>query len=276
MVSWVNGRLVDDPVVSAADRGLTVGDGAFETLRTYRGRPFAVRRHLARLRHSLTGLGLAAVAPDDELLRTALGEVTRAGAGTELRIRLTVTAGPGPAGSARTFVRPTVLCTASELPPWPATAVAACSTWTINERSPVAGLKTTSYAEKVVALAAAQERGADEALLANSRGELCEGTGSNVVVVRGGAVETPSLDSGCLAGVTRALVLRAAAEAGLRIHQRTMPFDALEDADEVLLLSTIRQVQPVVRLDDRELRPGPVGVALAEAFRTVTDGPGDP
>ena len=79
--------------------------------------------------------------------------------------------------------------------------------WVRNERSAVAGLKTTSYAENVVALAYAKERGAIEAVFANTRGELCEGTGSNVFVVRDGVVWTPPLDSGCLAGITRALAV---------------------------------------------------------------------
>lgn len=126
--------------------------------------------------------------------------------------------------------------------------------WVRNERSAVAGLKTTSYAENVVALARAHGEGASEALFANTVGRLCEGTGSNVFVVLDGELYTPPLVSGCLAGITRALAVEwtGAKEADL-------PFDALERAEEVFLTSTLRDVQAVHRVDGRTLAaPGPV------------------
>jgi len=133
--------------------------------------------------------------------------------------------------------------------------------WVRNERSPVAGLKTTSYAENVVALAYARERGATEAILANTLGNLCEGTGSNVCYVIDGEARTPTLASGCLAGVTRALVVDWC---GVREVDESM--SVLDEAEEIFLVSTTRDVQPVSRLDDRELGdPGPVTL---QAMRT--------
>jgi len=127
----------------------------------------------------------------------------------------------------------------------------------------VAGLKTTSYAENVVALAYASERGATEAVLPNTVGNLCEGTGSNVFYVVDGELRTPSLASGCLAGVTRALVLE-----WYGAREVDEPIEVVEGAEEVFLASTTRDVQPVHRWNERDLpAPGPVTAAVAEAWR---------
>ncbi len=134
--------------------------------------------------------------------------------------------------------------------------------WTRNERSAVAGLKTTSYAENVVALAHALRQDASEALFANTRGRLCEGTGSNVFVVLDGVAHTPPLASGCLAGITRALVIEWSGS-----QEADLPISVLREADEVFLVSTTRDVQGVHAVDDRMLdSPGPVTRAVAETF----------
>ena len=134
--------------------------------------------------------------------------------------------------------------------------------WTRNERSAIAGVKTTSYAENVVALAHAAERGATEAVFANTAGHLCEGTGSNVFYVVGGELRTPTLGSGCLAGISRALLLEW--YGGREVDE---PVGVLRDADELFLVSTTRDVQPVTRCDDRELAaPGPVTAKCQEVW----------
>src|SRR5207253_4095293 len=127
------------------------------------------------------------------------------------RVRVTVTGGPSPLGSERGPGSPTVIVAASALAAWPATVDVAGVPWPRNERGALAGLKTVSYAENVVALAWAHERGADEAIFANLAGRLCEGTGTNVFVAHDGRLLTPPLPSGCLAGVTRQLLLELAA-----------------------------------------------------------------
>ncbi len=126
----------------------------------------------------------------------------------------------------------------------------------------MAGIKTTSYAENVLALAFAKERGCTEAIFATTTGLLCEGTGSNVFVGIGGRLVTPPLTSGCLAGVTRDLVLEATDAV-----EEDISMEAFREADEVFLTSTGRDVQPVHRVDDRMLpTPGPLTRAAAEAF----------
>ncbi|MDH6131116.1 branched-chain amino acid aminotransferase [Kitasatospora sp. MAA4] len=259
---WLNGSLVaeDRAEISVLDHGLTVGDGVFETVKATAGRPFALTRHLDRLVRSATGLGLPA--PDLDEVRAGCAAVLAANPMPRGRLRITYTGGLAPLGSERGDTPPTLvvaLGTAAERPD--STAVATVP-WARNEHSAVAGLKTTSYAENVVALAYAHRRGGSEALLANTAGRLCEGTGSNVFVVVDGQLLTPPLSSGCLAGITRALVAEwcGATEADL-------PYTVLKEADEVFLTSSLRDVQAVHRIDDHELpAPGPVTARAMAQF----------
>lgn len=264
---WLNGEMVgpEDAVVSVFDHGFTVGDGVFETLKVVGGRPFAVRRHVERLHRSAQGLGID-VPLTDASLRRVVDEVVAA-AGLELaRLRITLTAGVTPLGSGRGGGEPTLVVAAGPLTPWEADTTAVSVPWPRNDRSPVAGVKTTSYAENVVALAEARKVGATEAILPNTRGNLCEGTGSNVFVVLGGRLVTPPLMAGCLAGVTRALVLELLLDA----DEDDLPFAALAEADEVLLTSTTRDVQPLRQLDGRAL-PGVDGPVARRAMAAVAD-----
>ncbi len=277
MLTWVNGELFNesDATVNAFDHGLTVGDGVFETAKVVDGVPFALSRHLARLARSAAGLGLPE--PDEDETRKACADVVRQVQGSGFhRLRITYTGGVSPLGSHRGDSGPTLVVALAPAAPMPASTTAAVVPWTRNERSAVAGLKTTSYAENVVALARAQELGATEALFADTTGRLCEGTGSNVFVVVDGQVLTPSLASGCLAGVTRALVLEwtDAAEADLDL-------DVLDRADEVFLASSTRDVQAVesIRYDDRRRdlpAPGPVTAQIAKVFDERSRADGDP
>lgn len=269
MRTWIGtrdgGALAEgaDARVSVLDHGFTVADGVFETLKVTPAGPFALRRHLRRLASSAEAMGLAA--PDQDVVRTAVAAVVTAneaaidGLG---RLRITYTGGVAPLGSDRGDAVPTLVVAMAATSPWPASTTIATVPWTRNERSAVAGVKSTSYAENVVALQRAHQRGASEAVLANTRGELCEGTGTNVFVVINGDVLTPPLSSGCLAGITRELVLE-----WLGARERTLPYAALFDADEVFLTSSTRDVHPVVGADDRVwATAGSVSSQLQAAF----------
>ena len=214
MKVWLNGQLLETShaAVPVTDHGLTVGDGVFETAALHGGVPFALTRHLERLVPLRRAAGAGAAARRDDL-RLAVGELLAAEAGG-------AGGGTGPAADhahRRTRLRtapsaartgPTVLITvAPRARPGPRQCDVAIVPWTRNENAPTAGAKTTSYADNVVALAEAHRRGAAEAIFANTRGELCEGTGSNVFVGLGGRLYTPPLSSGCLAGITRELLL---------------------------------------------------------------------
>jgi branched-chain amino acid aminotransferase len=267
--AWVDGRLVgpDEGAVPASDHGVTVGDGVFETLKVTGGSVFALTRHLRRLTRSATGLGLPA--PDEDRVRSGVAAVLAAGERIGFgRLRIVVTGGVGPLGSDRGDAGPSYVVLATPVPRPAATTAVCVVPWTRNERSAVAGLKTTSYAENVVALAHAAARGAGEALFLNTRGELCEGTGSNVVLAVDGELVTPPLSSGALAGITRELLLEWGAEAGLPVSERTLTTDDLRSADEVMITSSTRDVQPVSRVDDRELdAPGPLATRALALFR---------
>jgi len=268
MVVWLNGELVDPATASVhwSDHGITVGDGVFETLKVIDGEPFAVTRHLERLDRSAEGLGMNPI--DRATLETGIAEVARALPLGTARLRITATTGPGPMGSSRGTSGPTLLIAAMPIAVDSSPTDVVTVPFTRNPTSATAGLKTTSYAENVVALARAEAAGATESLLANTRGELCEGTGSNVFVALDGVLHTPPLTSGCLAGVTRALVIEALAATGAPVLETALPMNVVARAEEMFLTSSTRDVQAIRRVDGVDLKasPGPLTINAAAAF----------
>lgn len=274
---WVDGALVDPvaPSVSALDHAVTVGDGVFETAKIVNGRAFALSRHHRRLERSAAGLGL----PPIDLARVEEGiAAVLAGPAIEFgRLRYSVTGGIGPLGSDRDDASLTTIVIAAPQAPPPASGTLVVVPWTRNERSAVVGLKTTSYAENVVALARARQAGAIEAVFANTRGELCECTGSNVFVVVDGIVLTPPADSGLLPGITRELVIEWGRAAGIEIREEPLPIDVLQHADEVFITSSTKDVLPVSAVDDRVLpAEHPLTAALLTIFRASAEQDLDP
>jgi branched-chain amino acid aminotransferase len=264
---YVNGALVseEDAVLPVSDHGLTVGDGLFETMKVVDGVAFAIGRHLARLRRTASGLGLH-VPPDAEL-RDAI-ESTVAANGPEVgRVRMTVTGGSGPAGTSRGKGPPTVLVQCAPATIWPPTAKVVTVPWPRNERGVLAGLKTTSYADNVIAYGYAEERGGDEALFANTQDNLCEGTGTNVFVVLDDRLVTPPLTAGCLAGVTRELLL----EIDSTIVEVDIPMAVFATVEEAFLTSSTRDVQPIASIDERSLSRcgGALTAAASEKLRAL-------
>ena len=271
MTAWIDGRLVAlaDAQVSVLDHGLVVGDGVFETLRVYGGVPFAWTRHLARLRASADGLGLDV--PDPAVLHEAAAAVLHANSLTDARLRITVTGGIAPPGSGRGDGAPTAFLLAFPIEPAAASVDVVVAPWTRNENGALAGLKTISYAANVRALAYARERNAGEAIFANTQGNLCEATGSNVFLVRDGVLITPPASAGCLLGVTRALVLELAQQSGIPVKETDVAIEELAHCDEAFLSSTTREVQPIAQVDGARLPIvcGPVCERLGAAFRDL-------
>ncbi|MGW7289683.1 aminotransferase class IV [Streptomyces sp. NPDC054847] len=273
MKVWVNGALseIEDARVSVLDHGMTVGDGVFETVKAVHGQPFALTRHLERLARSADGLGLPE--PDLDEVRHACAAVLAANPMPLGRLRITYTGGLSPLGSDRGTDGPTLVVALGATTRRPDTTSVITVPWTRNERGALTGLKTTSYAENVIALARAHQHGASEALFANTVGRLCEGTGSNVFVVLDGELHTPPVSSGCLAGITRALTVEWTGA-----KETDLPMDVLDSAEEIFLTSTLRDVQSVVRVDGRDVSavPGPVTTKAMRLFEERAAADPDP
>ena len=275
---WINGRMVepDRPHLRADDHGVIVGDGVFETLLVLRRdegvAAFAVQRHLERLRRSAGILRFECPYSDDEL-RAAIAQCLDVAPGAGI-VRITATSGGGPLGSGRSESRGSTIVIAGNRPPdYPPGTAVAIMPFPRNERGAMAGVKTTSYAENVLALDMARERGASEAIFADTRGRVSEGTGSNIFWSDGERLHTPPLDTGCLAGVTRALLLEQ-----LDIAETHLPVKDLPGVPEAFLASSTRIVQSIARIDGTELPvvEGPLTAAAAKAMAELIAADIDP
>jgi branched-chain amino acid aminotransferase len=265
---YMNGSLLpeEEAVISVFDHGLITGDGVFESVVIREGKLFALTRHLERLQRSAEVISLS-VPPAEELARAA-AQVVDAAAITYGKLRITVTGGRGTLGSRRSRSSPTVVIAAETLETPDGHDTVLVAPWPRNERSALAGAKTLSYGENVVALQWARQRGASEALLLNCAGNLCEGTGSNVFVVLGGSLLTPPLSAGCLAGVTRGLVLEVTGACEADVEG-----GALADVSEAFLTSTTRGVRAVSSIEGRTLAacPGPITKGALSAFASLSE-----
>ena len=268
MLIWCNGSLVParEIRVSPFDTGFTIGAGVFESVLAIAGEPIAFARHHARLAHAAGVFGLAL--PALEELRDACRAVASASGHARARVRITVTCGPGMPVATMPGGPPTILVVAHEvtLPMRP--AILASVPWRRNPESALSGIKSTSYAENLLALAAAKSAGADEAVMLNTRDELCECATSNLWYAQEGKLSTPGLDSGCLPGVARQILLELSAGAGIEVDQSPRGAGALAAADVIFLTSAIRGVHPVACCDGREINSvgHPLVVALGKAL----------
>ena len=276
---WINDGLVPiaDAKISVLDHGFTVADGVFETLLVTAGNVYALDRHLARLAKSAAGLGLTT--PNLPQISKAITQVLEANSKIDFgRIRVTLTSGAGPLGSDRSSNESTLVISVSEQAPWPESTKVLLVPWTRNENSPLAGLKTTSYAENVFALAAAKSHGFSEAIYCDTSGRLCEGTGSNIFFVKDGQVITPSEESGLLRGITRDLVIEFSQNAEFEVVERDVNPKELWTADEVFITSSTRDIHPVSELarldsmskvvDRKQNERGTITEKLSEIFIT--------
>ena len=209
-VVWLNGTLLDASVarIDPADRGFTLGDGVFETIRAVGGVPAHVGRHFARMRNGAAVLGISVPFGDDALF-DALCSVLRENGLADAALRLTLTRGPAargvlPVGDGR----PTVLVNAGRLPGVLAPARVIVSQRTRrNEFSPLSRIKSLNYLDSILARQEAADVGVDDALLLNSRGYLAEATAGNVFLCVDGRWVTPPEEDGALPGIARGLLL---------------------------------------------------------------------
>lgn len=287
-IVWADGQIydADEPIVSGLDRSLLLGVGVFETMAVEKSGPFAVTRHLDRLQNSSRALGLPIPPLTD--IRDAIDEAVDAWRqhnppGQRGRLRLTITGGPGPMGLTMTDAVPTVLVAISSAQ---SAGIgqgikAVTSPWTVNPNTPLAGTKTTSYGSQTVLMNYARERGAQEAISSTVTGEVSEGAASNIFIERDGELLTPRLATGCLAGITRALLLEWGAAEKLPVREAEegeLPAPLLEQVPapglHLALTGSVKGIQPITQLDGRNIEPGPITNQLAEIyFQRVAQSP---
>jgi branched-chain amino acid aminotransferase len=287
-VLWVDGREVDPrgPHLSALDRGFTLADGLFETMRVYDGVVFRLDRHLARLAHGARRLDLTLPTGLEAQLAAALSAaVARGRADASLRITVSrgvgapglapPTGGAGAAGAAVTLV-----IAVHPLPRFAPSLYssglsAILASGRRNERAMTAGLKTLAYVDAIAALAEAQAAGADEALFLDTEGHLSEATASNLFAVLDGVLLTPPLSCAALPGITRAAVLELAEEHGIEHGEHVLNPGDLHAASEAFLTSSVREVVPLVRIGARPIGDGdrgPVTRSVIDAYAALVRG----
>lgn len=265
---WLDGELVDADraMVPALDRGVLWGQGLFETLRAYEGRPCWVEEHHERLLAGAQALDLRA--PDLETVLGAFREVLEGNDLGDAGVRVTVTGGAGPPEPhADATGEPSTIVTAWALPDYGDLYREGTALVTLPEGGrPLAGIKSTSYAPSVAGRIAARRAGGDDGLFVGSGEEVLEATGSNLLVFSGRTIATPPV-AGVLPGVTRAKVLEVAQAEGFEVVERRVSVDELFDAEEVLCTSSLREVYPVRSVDGRPTRRRDVAQRLREAYR---------
>lgn len=277
---WLNGRLVDegDAVVSVYDRGFTLGDGLFETMRAYGRRVFALHEHLERLEHGAARIGLAL--PDG--LADAVSETLAASGLADAAVRLTVTRGCTERdGTALVTTGSSVATTAIIVRHYEAAKEwydrglhAGLAAGRLDENRATAGLKHLGYLEAILALGDARSRGWDDAVFLDTAGHVAEATASNVFVNVDEALMTPPVTCGILPGITRATVLRLAAERGCAVREEPLVPDALAAATEAFLTSSLREIVPLVAVDGVPVgtaRPGPLARRLLADYRELAN-----
>jgi branched-chain amino acid aminotransferase len=271
---WVNGKLlpVGEAVLDPRDRGFTLGDGLFETMRVRRGAVLRIERHLSRLRAGAAVLGLSSL-PKDKDLNDAIAKTLTANGLTEVTVRLTISRGvPKRRGLLpEPEPRPSLVIHAEPFAGYPAElydrgARAVISGIRRNEHSPLARVKSLNYLDNVLARHEAETRGADDALLLNTAGDLACASAANLFLLLDGALVTPSVTSGALRGTVRELVTaELAPTVGLEVVERVVRPEELRTADEVFLTNALMGIVPLTVVDSLPIGtgvPGPVSLKL--------------
>jgi D-amino acid aminotransferase len=274
---YLNGALVPEHEarVGVLDAGLQHGVGLFETMRTYLGRFFRLGEHLQRLIGSAAALGLPTPGTADELEAAVRRTVADNGL-SDARVRLTATRGRlSEAGDGT----PTVIVTAVPLSAYPAELYqrgmsVAVADIRQNETDPTCRHKTLLYFPRLLALEAARKKGCGEALFFNTQKHLAEGAISNVFLVCGGELLTPSLETGILPGITRRAVLECAGAEGIRTIEKTLTIHDLLGASEVFLTNSIMEIMPVSQVERHRVgdgRPGQRTRRLSDRLRALIE-----
>jgi branched-chain amino acid aminotransferase len=282
----VNGRIAGerDAAISVFDHGFLYGEGVYETMRTYGGRPFLYERHMRRLRRSAQLIVLEVPFTDGELA-ARIDETTAAAAlgGAEAYIRVLLTRGIGELTyDPKATPVPSVVIIVKANVEQPAEVygrgVKVCLSPILRNHPQSVNpmIKSNNLLNNALAMQDALRKGGSEAIMRNYRGELTECSQSNVFIVKAGAVLTPPVDAGLLPGITREFVMEIARGLGIDAREQTLRPDDLFAADECFFTSTTKEIVPIVQVDDRRIgggTPGPVTRTLLDAFRRAATQP---
>ena len=248
-IAWVGDAIVprEEARVPIDDFGFRYGAACFETMLARHGKVFRLAAHLDRLERGLTGL--RATPPARDLLRRAVAETLAANALTEASVRLTVTAGSGTAPDLDVASAPLVVVTADPLPPAASAARLRISTVRVDQRRSLREAKNAQFLPYLLARAEAHDAGADDALLLELAGRIAEAATANVFIVQGERLLTPSLESGPLPGVTRAVVLEVARREGVLVVEADVTPSDLARAGAVFITSSLVGLRPVALIE---------------------------
>ena len=262
---WVNGTMCpsSDAVIRVLAPGLTTGLGCFETMCVEHSRFFRFSNHYERLVRGAVKAGMDLPSAVD--LRLAILALIEVNGYQSSRCRVRVSCYLGEDST-------TTVITTSAMPVRVATSTTVLSPYRVNEYSALVGVKSTSYAMNIMALREAEQLGADEALMLNTAGELCEGATSNVFLVKEGKVSTPHLDAGCLPGVTREVVLELCKELNIPCLERVLSVADMHECDAAFLTSSLRRIHPIATIDGKILKKDETIAKLQSAFEAIIHG----
>jgi branched-chain amino acid aminotransferase len=264
---WIDGEWhnKESGKVSVFDHGLLYGDGVFEGIRVYAGKIFKLREHLDRLYDCAHAVLLNVPRPKAEF-GTVIEEAVRRSALQEAYIRPIITRGIGDLGvDPRNCPTPSMIVIVDAIRIWSTEryeqglAVITAGTPIPHREALSPRVKSLNYLSHCMAKLEANVAGADEALMLDAAGHVAEGTGQNFFVVKGGALRTPPLYAGILAGITRGVVMQLAVEAGHSVAEEILNRFDVYTADEAFLTGTASEIAPIRRYDGRTIGAGKAG-----------------
>jgi branched-chain amino acid aminotransferase len=278
---YINGKFVpqEEAKISVFDHGLLYGDGVFEGLRSYRGKVFRLRQHIARLYESAKAIWLQIPISQDAMC-DAVNEAVRVNKIEDGYIRLVVTRGAGTLGlDPKRCSNPQVIIIADSISLYPQELYEKgleIITVSVQRNHPAAlspRIKSLNYLNNILAKIEGLQAGCIEALMLNHKGEVAECTGDNIFLVRDGILSTPPLHAGILGGITRAAVIELAEDADIEVREAPLTKHDVYIADECFLTGTAAEVIPVVKVDSRTIgagKPGPITRDLDARFKKLT------
>lgn len=246
-------REASEKILAPGQVGLLAGWGVFSTLRVHRGVLFVYERHFARMRRDAAALRVP-FPEDPEYIRARLHRLVEANKAWEATLRVAVVRNLGGAWQGPVERPFDLIAFTAALTDWGESVRLAVQPQARHAACPLAGVKTLSWALNLAWLEQALEQGYDEALLLNERGEVSECTSANIFIAAGDRVQTPPLSSGCLPGITRALLLEEIRLPGITVEEKTLHLEDLATADEVFITSSTRDLLPVREIQGMSVR----------------------